>query len=99
MNYLTTQETIETLTMEREDRYNVVEYQCEYCGRIWDGNAQCQCIESYELPDPFPDTISISESESLDTNAIAKDEDEYETDLEYSSDEEHDYIVDIVSYI
>lgn len=33
---------------ECECQQYIMGYRCMSCGRVWDGNAQCQCIDSFE---------------------------------------------------
>ena len=50
---------------------------CEYCGNVWDGNAQCNCYESMIEPDEqIMDMVSSSNNIAVETS----NEQQVETD-------------------
>ena len=50
---------------------------CEYCGNVWDGNAQCNCYESMIEPDEqIMDMVSSSNNIAVETG----NEQQVETD-------------------
>tara|TARA_B100001093_G_scaffold479246_1_gene508085 strand:- start:95 stop:409 length:315 start_codon:yes stop_codon:yes gene_type:complete len=50
---------------------------CEYCGNVWDGNAQCNCYESMiESDEQIMDMVSSSNNIAVETG----NEQQVETD-------------------